>query len=185
MDSAFPPVQIFRFCPRCGSNEFHLSGDRAKVCGHCGFNYYFNTSAAAAALIFNPEGKLLLTRRAVSPHIGMLDLPGGFIEPMETAEEAIRRELKEELGATVQSMEYFCSFPNEYPYSGITVFTLDLAFKVTVESMENLVPMDDVAALEFYFPEEIALSEIPGGSIRQMIRKVIDGNRNKHMMQGK
>ncbi|MGD9930112.1 MAG: NUDIX domain-containing protein [Mangrovibacterium sp.] len=172
MDSAIPPVQFFRYCPRCGSANFNQLGDRAKKCVQCGFTYYFNTSAAVAALIFDPQGRLMFARRAIQPHLGMLDLPGGFIEPMETAEEAICRELKEELGVTVQSLEYFGSFPNEYPYSGISVFTLDLTFRVTVVSLENMVPMDDVASIEFYYPHEVDLSEVPSNSIRLALQKL-------------
>lgn len=115
----------------------------------------------------------MLTRRAIEPHIGMLDLPGGFIEPMESAEEALSRELFEELGVKVSSMEYFCSFPNEYPFSGLSVYTLDLAFKVTVYSLDQIIPMDDISAFEFYKPAEVPFDEIPSSSIRKIIEKIL------------
>jgi len=147
---------------------------RAKKCEQCSFTYYFNASAAVAALIFDEKGRLLLTRRAIEPHLGMLDLPGGFIETMESAEEAVSRELNEELGVEVTDAKYFCSFPNEYPFSGLSVSTLDLAFTVTVNALEpgKMRPMDDISAFEFYYPEEIPLSEIPSSSIRKIIEKI-------------
>jgi len=171
------PVNVFRFCPRCGSDEFNRAGNRVKKCARCSFIYYFNTSAAAAALIFDKKDRLLLTRRAIEPYFGKLDLPGGFIEPMETGEEAISRELKEELDIEVQNITYFCSFPNEYPFSGLSVFTLDLAFNVRVDSPEKMKPMDDISAFEFYYPEEINFGEIPSYSIRKIIEKVITENK--------
>lgn len=167
-----PPSEVFGFCPRCGSSQFRTIGPRAKKCENCSFIYYFNASAAVAALIFDEKGRLLLTRRAIEPHIGMLDLPGGFIEPMESAEEAVARELKEELGVEVVSQEYLCSFPNEYPFSGLAVFTLDLAFMVKVNSLDRMKPMDDISAYEFHYPEEVPLNEIPASSIRKIIEKV-------------
>lgn len=114
----------------------------------------------------------MLTRRAVEPHLGMLDLPGGFIEPMESAEEAVSRELKEELGVEVISMEYVCSFPNEYPFSGLSVSTLDMAFRVKIESSAEVTPMDDISAVEFYFPDEIPFDEIPATSIRKIVERI-------------
>lgn len=170
------PSSVFGFCPRCGSSQFKTIGSRAKKCESCAFTYYFNASAAVAALIFDEKGRLMLTRRAVEPHLGMLDLPGGFIEPMESAEEAVSRELKEELGADVIGIEYLCSFPNEYPFSGLSVSTLDMAFRVTVKSLNNIAPMDDVSAFEFYFPDEVPLDEIPARSIRKIVERVKQGN---------
>ena len=83
------PIQAFHFCPRCGSAHFRVSGERSLSCGDCHLQYYVNSAAAVACLIFNNEGKLLVTRRAVDPDKGKLDLPGGFIDPNETAEEAV------------------------------------------------------------------------------------------------
>jgi mutator protein MutT len=166
------PSVVFGFCPRCGSSQFRTMGSRAKKCENCYFTYYFNASAAVAALIFDEKGRLLLTRRAVEPHIGMLDLPGGFIEPMESAEEAVSRELKEELGVEVISMEYLCSFPNEYPFSGLSVSTLDMAFCVKVKSLNGMNPMDDISAFEFYFPDEVPLNEISATSVKNIIERI-------------
>ncbi len=169
------PITVFKHCPQCGSSDFQTINERAKKCTACLFTYYFNAAAAVAAIIFNNEGKLLFTRRAIQPHKGMLDLPGGFVDHMETAEEALCRELNEELGVTVTELEYFCSFPNEYPYSGLSVFTLDLAFKVKISSLSNMKAMDDISGFEFYYPEEINLDELPSISMRKIIQK-LNGN---------
>jgi mutator protein MutT len=165
------PIKVFKFCPRCGSSSFSVSGERSLACGDCGFQYYINSAAAVACLIFNSEGKLLLTRRAIDPDKGKLDLPGGFIDPLETAEEAVRRELKEELGVQVRSMQYLTSRGNEYHFSGITVFTTDLAFRVEVDSLDNLTAHDDISSFEWVWPAEADPFEIPASSIRYFVKE--------------
>ena len=167
------PVKIFNFCPKCGSNSFISINDRAKKCEKCSFTFYFNSSAAVAALIYDDKNRLMLTRRAVEPFEGMLDLPGGFIDPLESAEEAILRELKEELGAEVIHIEYLGSFPNEYPFSGIVIFTIDLVFRVKIKSFKKLKPMDDIMAIEFYHPYEIPYKQIPATSISNIIKRYV------------
>lgn len=171
------PNELFSFCPKCGSSQFVQTGERSKKCDDCGFHYFFNTSAAVAALIFNDEGKMMFVRRAVEPHKGMLDLPGGFVDLMETAEQALERELKEELGTNVIQMDYFCSFPNTYPFSELNVYTLDFAFIVELESLDNLIAMDDISAVEFYYPDKLNLGELPAESMKNIIKKLNDDNR--------
>ena len=172
MIEAKHPNQRYKYCPGCGSAQFQQSGERSKKCSDCGFHMFFNTSSAVAAIIFDEAGRMMFTRRAIQPHKGMLDLPGGFVDPMETAEESLARELQEELGAKINKMEYYCSFPNIYPFSGLEVFTLDLAFIVELETVQNLKPMDDIYAIEFYHPAEVDLEELPALSMKNIIKKL-------------
>jgi NAD+ diphosphatase len=166
------PLKIFRFCPRCGSGRFEVSGSRSLKCRDCGFHLYINSAAAVAALIFNAEGNLLVTRRGVEPDTGKIDLPGGFVDPGETTEEALKRELFEELGVTVKSMRYLTSGSNEYLFSGLTVFTTDIVFRVEADSLENLQARDDITAFEWVDPKTVDAEEIPAPSIRYFIKEV-------------
>jgi mutator protein MutT len=172
------PVNVLKFCPRCGSPNFPATGSRSFQCADCSFNYYVNASAAVAVLLFNSEGELLLTRRAIEPHKGKLDLPGGFIDPMETAEQAAQREIQEELGIEIHSLKYFCSFPNEYIFSGYSVFTLDLAFLAQTESLANMKAMDDISSFEFYKPNDVDLDELPSISMKNIIKELIQREGN-------
>ena len=164
------PIHVIRYCPKCGNQAFtsHDNG-RSFNCEGCRFNFYLNNSAAVACLIFNDEGKLLLTRRAVEPAKGMLDLPGGFVEPMESAESAVIREITEELGVTVTETAYLGSFPNEYIFSGFSVFTVDLAFVCKVDDLSVIVPADDVASVEYWFPSAVKKDELCSESMAQII----------------
>jgi len=166
------PVKIFRFCPRCGSSRFPAASERSFRCETCDFIYYINSSAAVAALIFNEKGKLLLTRRAFDPDKGKLDLPGGFIDPGECAEEALERELLEELGIRVKSMKYLTSRANEYLFSGITVFTTDFAYRVEPLSLKDLKAGDDITGFEWVDPCRVDPAEIPAASIRFFVKEI-------------
>lgn len=163
------PFKVLKFCPKCGSPDFHVSGERSLKCGDCGFNFYINASAAVAALVTDGNGKLMLTTRGIEPDYGKLDLPGGFVDPNETIEDAVKRELMEELGLEVKSMKYLFSAPNEYIFSGFSVFTIDMAFEVIPESIENLKPMDDILAYRFYAENEFSYDDIPALSIKQFV----------------
>ena len=164
------PVDVLKFCPRCGSNKF-ITSDKGHSfnCEECHFNYYINNSAAVACLIFDDEGKLLVCRRAIEPAKGMLDLPGGFVNPMERVEDTIIREVKEELGINVTKSVFMVSFPNEYIYSGFSVFTADLAFICSVDDLAAIVPDDDVADVEFIYPEQIRAEQLCSSSMFNII----------------
>lgn len=169
------PRDIITHCPKCGGKAF-LTSDygRSFKCEECHFNLYMNNSAAVSCLIFNDQGKLLLARRAIDPAKGMLDLPGGFVEPMESAEAAVMREIKEELGVLVTNAEYLTSFPNEYIYSGFSVFTVDLAFICTVDDLSAIVPADDVSDVEFVFPTDVKMEEMCSISMANIISHYIN-----------
>lgn len=168
------PLEKFRYCPECGSPRFEVRNTKAKQCADCGFTYYFNPSAATVAFILNPEGKLLVCRRAKDPAKGTLDLPGGFIDMYETGEEGVAREVREETGLTVERAEYCFSIPNLYEYSGFMVHTLDLFFRCTVADSSQLHPEDDVADC-FWMPlDELRITDFGLMSIRKGVKRLLD-----------
>lgn len=163
------PLEVLKFCPKCGSPNFQISGERSLKCSDCGFHYYINASAAVAALVTNGNGKLMMTTRGIEPNYGKLDLPGGFVDHNETVEDALKRELFEELGMKTKSLKYLSSAPNEYIFSGFSVFTVDMAFEVIPESIENLKSMDDILDYRFYAENEFDYDDIPAPSIKQFV----------------
>ncbi len=171
------PLEVLKFCPKCGSPEFQVSSERSLKCRDCGFHYYINASAAVAALVTDGNGRLMLVTRGIEPDYGKLDLPGGFVDHNETVEDAIKRELFEELGMKTKSLRYLSSGTNEYIFSGYSVFTVDMAFEVIPETIENLKPMDDILDYRFYAENEFDYDDIPAPSIKQF---VIDFFKNEH-----
>ncbi len=164
------PLEKFTYCPVCGSKRFAENNEKSKHCADCGFTYYQNPSAATAAFIMNSRGELLVERRGNEPAKGTLDLPGGFIDNEETAEEGVAREIMEETGLRVSRTEYMFSLPNIYLYSGMTIHTLDLFFRCEVDEGAEPVAADDAAEC-FWLPIGELRPELFGlRSIRQAIQ---------------
>jgi len=171
------PLTFFSFCPRCGFSGFSENDEKSKKCATCGFVFYLNASSAVAAIIINENNEMLLCRRACEPYKGTLDLPGGFVDLNESAEEALRREILEEIGTEVETMQYFGSFPNIYPFSGFEVHTLDMVFICTLKTDSILAPDDDVSEAMFIPFDKINLDEIKLPSIRKAVEKWLKFNR--------
>ncbi|HAQ64457.1 MAG TPA: DNA mismatch repair protein MutT [Bacteroidales bacterium] len=168
------PVNRFAFCPACGAESFVQYDQKALLCRHCNLLLYFNSSAAVAAIITNAEGEVLFTIRRRNPAVGLLDLPGGFVDPGETAEEALVREIQEELGLEVIGCNYLRSFANTYHYREVLYHTTDLVFCCTVKSFEGIKADDDVSGYVFRDPKGIDPHEIGLASIQAAIRSYID-----------
>ena len=168
------PLYQFEYCPRCGAKAFTVRNEKAKQCEACGFVYYFNPSAAVACFIRNAHGELLLVRRKKDPAKGTLDLPGGFVDMFETAEEAVRREVREETGLQVVRSRYLFSISNLYPYSGFLVHTMDMFFLCRVKDDAVVEAMDDVAD-SFWMPlDEIRPEEFGLDSVRKGVERFIN-----------
>lgn len=165
------PLDLFKYCPKCGSSHFEIRNEKAKKCADCGFTYYFNPSAATVAFILNKQNELLVCRRGKEPAKGTLDLSGGFVDMFETGEEGVTREVHEETGLQVVEAKYLFSLPNTYPYSGFLVHTLDQFFLCRVSDDSSLQAMDDVAdsfwvPLDKVNPDEFGLDSVRKGVVR-------------------
>lgn len=173
------PLNKFVYCPCCGARAFAENGLTSKRCNRCGFVYYSNPRAAVVAVLLDENNRLLVARRAKEPAKGTFDLPGGFTENGETAEEALAREVYEETGISVKSARYLFSEPNLYPYSGIDIHTMDLFFEVRVDSSVGFKGQDDVAELIWLPFDELQISRFGLLSIRNgLVRlKKLYGNR--------
>ncbi len=163
------PVNLFTICPLCAEKTIKNS-NKSIICVNCSYEYFFNPAPAVACLLFNNKNELLLTKRAINPGIGLLDLPGGFVDPMESAETAVIREIKEELNIDLTSIEYLCSEPNTYMYKDILYYTCDLAFIGKCDSFDNIKPQDDVADLLFLKIQEIDFTQVGFSSIKNIIQ---------------
>lgn len=158
---------LFNYCPRCGSGSFVNNNVKSKRCESCNFVMYVNASAAVAAFIINTNNELLVCKRAKDPEKGTFDLPGGFVDDNETAEQAVIREIKEELNADVIESAYVFSLPNLYEYSGWTLPTLDLFFVCKLKNYAALKAGDDVESCFFIPIDQINPSQFGLKSIRK------------------
>ncbi len=167
---------LFTYCPVCGSDHFVLNNEKSKRCESCGFVFYVNASAAVAAFVLNAKGELLVCKRAKDPAKGTWDLPGGFVDGNESAEEAMKREIREELKAEVTEVSYLFSLPNEYEYSGMTIPTLDMFFACKLDDYDNLQASDDVEACFFVALSELKPENFGLNSIKKAVTIFINQN---------
>jgi NADH pyrophosphatase NudC (nudix superfamily) len=163
------PLDLYKYCPRCGSSHFVINNFKSKKCEECGFTCYFNASASTAAFITDKAGRLLVARRAKEPAKGTLDLPGGFIDLYESAEEALRREIKEETELEIADPEYLFSLPNIYSYSGMNIHTVDLFYRCETNDATSVHAADDVEELYWIDRNQIKPELFGLTSIRKAI----------------
>lgn len=114
-----------RFCSRCGRQMQLSSSERAKQCPSCGFTSYPRISPAVIVAVVKDD-KILLAHAGRFPS-NFYSVLAGFVEPGETFEECIVRELKEEVGIDVKNIRYFASQPWPFPDSLMTAFTAEYA----------------------------------------------------------
>ena len=171
-------LERFAYCPVCGSKHFDQQNFKSKKCQNCGFEYYTNPSAATAAFIINNEGQLLVLTRKKEPAKGTLDLPGGFADPGETAEEGVCREVMEETGLKVTSARYIFSQPNIYRFSGVDIPTLDMFFICEVEDESKLQAADDAAECMWVKLDDIHTEQFGLRSVRWGLIKFMESLKN-------
>lgn len=158
-----------KFCPGCASTAIQAPSDNSMRCNNCGYVLYHNTAAATAViLIYN--GSLVFVKRGHEPAKGMLDLPGGFVDYNESAEDCLLRELAEETGFEVSKLNYFGSYPNNtYIYKGVRYHTVDLCYTGQISSIANFKPTDEIPEIVLLKPGEINLEEIAFISLRKFV----------------
>ena len=131
----------FKLCPMCGSKKIENHGNRKWICPDCGFDLYCNVASAVGVVIRDRYNNVLFEVRAKNPRKGFIALPGGFVDFGESAEEAVIRECREEIGAEVSEVKYLCSAPNIYEYKNIEYKTCDIFF--TTELSPQFETIDD------------------------------------------
>lgn len=115
----------------------------------------------------------MLVRRAKEPAKGTLDLPGGFVDMHESAEEAAHREVKEETGLDLTDCRYLFSIPNIYPYCGFDVHTVDMFFECLTESFDGAKAEDDAAEIVILPASQLNPDDFGLQSIKKAVGRYI------------
>lgn len=159
----------FRFCPSCAAPAGPWIGDREFRCPGCGFRFFQNVAAACGVLL-EWDGRFLFLVRAKEPSKGFLGLPGGFVDPGESVEAALAREVREEIGGQIEAPRFLVSFPNRYPFAGVDYSTCDLYFAARLVGDPTLLQTDpsEVEALVWLQPDEVSLDRLAFPSLRNL-----------------
>jgi len=121
------------------------------------------------------EERIILTKRGAEPRKGFYDLPGGFVFYRESLEDALFREIKEELNLEIPHWKYLGSFPNIYLYGDVTYFTTDAIFVASKSNLAGLKTNKEIAEVVFVNPKEIDWDQIAFDSIKQGLKKYKEG----------
>lgn len=152
-----------------------FDGFKEFSCNECSFTYYHNVAVGVGAILECGE-KILLIERGKNPGKGKLDLPGGFVDPKESAEEALSREIREEIGIEVNAakLKYFGSYPNVYEYKGVVYQVCDLFFYSRVDSPPTDFDQREVQAVSLMSPGEIPHDRIAFPSVRACLVRFLE-----------
>jgi NAD+ diphosphatase len=112
-----------QFCGRCGTPTDPVPAERARRCPACGLTAYPRLSPAIIVLIERGERILLARGHAFQP--GRYGIVAGFVEPGESLEDAVRREVREEVGLELGRVDYFGSQPWPFPHGIMIGFRAD------------------------------------------------------------
>jgi NAD+ diphosphatase len=124
-----------QFCGRCGTPTEPVPGERARRCPVCELHAYPRLSPAVITLIERGDTILLARGHAFQP--GRFGIIAGFVEPGETLEEAVRREVREEVGFELDRVEYFGSQPWPFPHGIMIGFRANhLDGEITIDDGE-------------------------------------------------
>jgi len=118
--------QTFQFCGRCGSPTKDHSLERMKICPQCGLTNFPRLAPAIMVAVIRQEQEILLANGRNFP-ADFYSVLAGFVEPGETLEECIHREVREEVGLAVTNLRYFGSQPWPFPHSLMVAFSADYA----------------------------------------------------------
>ena len=151
-----------RFCGRCGTETAMKEDERAKLCPECGLLIFPRISPAIIVAVLN-HGKILLGRNKRHTK-AMYSLVAGFVEDGESLEQAVRREIREEVSIEVESIQYWGSQPWPFPDS------LMIGFTAEYKSGSIKVDGEELIDAGWFSPDSMPLIP-PYGSIS---RKIID-----------
>ncbi len=155
-----------QFCGRCGNATNAHQKDRARTCETCQIDFYPRLSPCVIMLISRGE-ECLLARHARSK-ANFYSTLAGFIEPGESVENALRREVMEEVGVQVQNLRFFTSQP--WPFPG----QLMLGFNADYHAGEIVIDDDEIEDAQWWHYRDLPPVPPAGTLSGKLIQHFVD-----------
>lgn len=155
-----------RYCGRCATPTEPAPGERARRCPSCGLLAYPRLAPAVITLI-ERDGEALLARGRAFP-IPMYSCIAGFVEPGETLEEAVHREVREEVGVELAEVRYTASQPWPFPHS------LMIGFEATWGSGDIEIDEHEIVDAQWYRPDDLPMIPPPLSIARTLIDRWVE-----------
>lgn len=164
-----------KFCPKCGKKTFKFKNHVVLNCQSCDFNWFVNPKPTVNILFLDSNNQVLLIKRKFEPKKNLWGMVGGFVDINETLEQAILREIKEEVGLQIfaDRLLYIDSKIDKYEFEGLEYDTLSAIFStvLTASEIQNLQPNDDVLEFKFFEKRKIPYSKIAFESTKKILQK--------------
>jgi NAD+ diphosphatase len=163
-----------RFCANCGNPTDIVDAGHERSCPQCGAHHFPRTDPVVIMRVIDPGADRLLLGRSPRWPAGRYSVLAGFVEPGETLEEAVRREVEEESGLRLGTVSYVASQPWPFPSS------LMLGFHALAEGGEPRADGDELEDVRWFTRAEVEEAARGGGAIRlsppySISRRLIDG----------
>ncbi|MFN8223246.1 MAG: NUDIX hydrolase [Gaiellales bacterium] len=166
-----------RFCPACGEP---LAEPPPTTCAACGVAHWANAKPCAAALVVDMQGRVLLTRRAHAPWLGLWCAPSGFCDGPEHPITAAEREVREEAGVHARVTGYLGTWISPYAddaanateHVSVQYYAAEL-----VGNPEPVVDPAEVSEARWFAPHELPAGLAPETTLRAALAALAVGPR--------
>ena len=158
-------------CSKCGDVLRKVEAGFARECRGCGTKVFPRTDPAVMMLITHQDKCLLARQHGFPP--GMFSALAGFVEPGESLEECVRREAQEEVGLSVDHLQYFSSQAWPFPQSLMVAFTAEASDDRVVLEQEELEESRWVTREELRNPSDFFIPP-PYSLAHPLIRHFVD-----------
>jgi len=156
------------FCPECGEPLGKLIKNLLKCKNK--HHFYINPRPTTGIILENEKDEILLVKREVNPNKGYWDIPGGFVDLFENAENSLVREVNEELGITLTEFKYLFSKYDLYEYGTLIYPALGLIYHAKIKK-QKFTPNDDISGYEWFEKDKIPYRKLAFENLKKVFKE--------------